>query len=97
MHLSLLVFERDVQAHNVAVFKSGGQVTVAATVIEHQALNQLGLGRHLVLHMHQLNHMQVDRLVFPGNALDGIDNHLTEGVGQLRSNLSVEGSASNFD
>ena len=97
MHLSLLVFEGDVQAHNVAVFKSAGQVTVAATVIQHQALNQLGLGRHLVLHVHQLNHVQVDRLVLPGNALDGIDNHFAEGVRQLRSNLSVKGSASNFD
>ena len=38
--LSLFVLERHVEAHDVAIFKSGGHVGLAATVVEDQALDK---------------------------------------------------------
>jgi len=53
----LLVFERDIQAHDVTVFKTGGHVGVTTTVIEDKTLNEPGLSRHLVLHVHEFDHV----------------------------------------
>ena len=97
MDLSLFVLEGDVQAHDVTVLHAAGQVAVSATVIENETLDELGLGRHLVLHVHQLNHVQVDWLVLLGNAVDSINDDLAHGVGELRLDLGAEGSAGNLE
>ena len=94
--LGLFVLEGDVEAHDVAVLVAGGHVTLATTVVEDETANKLRLGRHLVLHVHDLDHVKVDSVV-AGNALNGIDDDFGEGVGDRRVNLRVQRSAGNVD
>jgi hypothetical protein len=49
-----------------------------------------------VLHVHDLNHVQIDSAILL-NGLDGIDNVLSEWVGQGWMDLGVEGSAGNLN
>ena len=66
-------------------------------MIEDETSDELGLVGHLVLHVHELNHVQVNGLAFLGNTVDGVDNNLAKGVCKLGSDLGVQGSASTFD
>jgi hypothetical protein len=93
----LFVFEGDIEAHDVTVLKSGGEVRVSATVIEHETTDELGLSGHLVLHVHKFDHVQVNWLAFLGDAVDCVDDDFAKRVGQLRGDLGVKGSAGNFD
>jgi len=87
--LGLLVLEGDVEAHDVAVLEARGEVALSATVIEDEATDEARLRRHLMLHVHDLDHVEVDSLV-AGDALDGIDDDLTERVGDGGVDLGVE-------
>jgi len=49
-----------------------------------------------VLHVHDLNHVQIDIAILL-NALDGVDNILSEWVGKGWVDLGVEGSAGNLN
>lgn len=93
----LFVLKRHVQAENVTVLHAGWEVGVSATVIEDETLNELGLVGHLVLHVHKLDHVQVDGLVGLGNAVDGIDDNFAEGVGELGQDFGVQGGTGNLD
>jgi len=93
----LLVLEGGVQAEDVTVLHAGGEVAVSATVIEDETLHELGLVRHLVLHVHQLDHVQIDGLAGFGNAVDSVDDDFAEGVGELGQDFGVEGSAGDLD
>jgi hypothetical protein len=73
----LLVLERDVEAHDVAVLKAGGHVGVTTTVIEDETLDEFGLSRHLVLHVHELDHVEIEAVVTL-DSLDGIDNNFSQ-------------------
>jgi len=87
--LGLLILEGDVEAHDVAVLEARGEVALSATVIEDEATDEARLRRHLMLHVHDLDHVEVDSLV-AGDALDGIDDDLTERVGDGGVDLGVE-------
>ena len=73
----LLVLERDVEAHDVAVLKAGGHVGVTTTVIEDETLDEFGFSRHLVLHVHELDHVEIEAVVTL-DSLDGIDNNFSQ-------------------
>ena len=93
---SLFIFEGDVEAHNVAVLELGGHVTLSATVIEDKTTDELGLSGHLVLHVHNLDHMEI-KSVFAHDAFDGIDDDFGERVSNAGVDLGVEGVGSNAD
>jgi hypothetical protein len=93
--LSLLVFEGDVEAHDVAVLKAGGHVGVSTSMVEDETLNELGLSRHLVLHVHELDHVEVETVV-TSDSVDGIDDDFSEGVSKSRVNLGLEGGVADF-
>jgi hypothetical protein len=61
--LGLLVLEGDVEAHDVTVLEAGWHVVLATTVIEDETANKAGLGGHLVLHVHDLDHVEVDAII----------------------------------
>jgi hypothetical protein len=56
----LLIFKTDIAGEDIAIRKSLGHIWMPSTMIQHQTLHKLGVSRQLVLHMHDLNHMQVN-------------------------------------
>jgi hypothetical protein len=92
----LLVLEGDIEAHDVAVVELGGHVGVTTTVIENETTDKFGLGGHLVLHVHDLDHVQVKRLVGSLDGLDGIDDNFGQGVSEIGVNFGVEGGGGYF-
>jgi len=92
----LLVFKRDVEAHDVAVFQAGGHIALATSVVKHETADKLALVGHLVLHVHELNHVKIN-LAFAGDGVNGVDNDFGEGVGECGGDLGVEGSAGDFE
>jgi len=95
--LGLFVFEGNIEAHDVAVLKAGRHVRVATTVIENETLDELGLSAHLVLHVHDFDHMEINGLVGTLNSLDSIDQDFGEWVSEVGMNLGVEGRGGNFN
>jgi len=92
--LGLFVLEGDVEAHDVTVLEAGRHVVLATTVIEDETAHKAGLSGHLVLHVHDLNHVEVDAVI-AGDALDGVDDDFGEGVCDGGVDLSVERGAGN--
>ena len=70
---------------------------MSATMIKNKTSDELALSVHLVLHVHHLDHVQVDLLLGSLDALDGIDNYFTEWVGDRWVNLGVQGSLGDLD
>jgi len=91
----LLVFEGDVEAHNVAVLKAGGHVGVSASVIEDESLDEFGLSGHLVLHVHELDHVEIETVVTV-DGLDGIDNNFSQWDSESGVDLGLEGGVADF-
>ncbi len=87
--LGLFVLKGNIEAHDVAVLQSGGHVALSATVIEDETANQLRLSRHLVLHVHDFDHVKID-LIIAHNSFDGIDNNFGKRVCNRWVDLSVE-------
>ena len=102
MDFSLLVLEGDVKAEDEAVVEGGWQVGVSTTMIEDKTSNESGLGGHLMLHVHDFNHVQVDlsrwnSILWCGDGLNGINKDFTEWVGNGWVDLGVKGSSGNLD
>ena len=101
MDLGLLVLEGDVKAKDVAVSHGGWEITVSTSVVENKSLNELRLSGHLVLHVHDLNHVQVDflllRLWVSLYSLNGINKDLAKWVSELWMNLGVQRGSGNID
>ena len=95
--LSLLVLKGDVEAKDVAVLEIGWEVRVSSTVIKNKTANQLGLGGHLVLHVHDFNHVEVEGLILLLDGVDGINKDVTERVAKVRVDLGVQRSLGNLD
>mmetsp|Transcript_903 Transcript_903/g.569 ORF Transcript_903/g.569 Transcript_903/m.569 type:complete len:422 (-) Transcript_903:70-1335(-) len=95
--LSLFVFEGNIQAHNVAVLQAGRHVRVATTVIENETSDECRLGAHLVLHVHDFDHMEINWLVLTLDSLDGINDDFGQRIGKVGVDLGVQGGSSNID
>ena len=65
---------------------------MARSVIENKTLNTHALHVTLVLHAHDLNHVQIDGLVRDTDGLHGVDNKLGKMVGKLRVNFGAKSS-----
>ena len=96
VHFGLLVLKRDIKAHNVAVLEFGCDITLSATVIEHQTLDKAAIRSHFMLHVHQLDHVEIDGLALLLDGLDGIDDDITKWVSELVTDLCLQGSLGNF-
>jgi hypothetical protein len=59
----LFVFERDVARKNEGVLDALGHIGVARAVVEHESAHERRVHVHTVLHLLDLHHVQVDRLV----------------------------------
>ena len=90
--LALFVLQRNVACENEALFGTLLHVGVARAVIENEALDTQALHITLVLHAHDLHHVQIDGLVWDTDCLDGVHNQLGQMVCKLRVNFGAEGS-----
>ena len=94
MDFSLFVFKGDIASQNEAVLKSAWHVWVSGSVVHHESLDESSVSRQFVLHVHDLNHMEID-VSFLFNAFNSIDNDVSQWVSNLRMDFSLEGSFSN--
>ena len=88
--LRLLVLEVDVHREDAHLRELLRHAGVAAAVVHHEALDEARLHPRLVLHVHDLDHVQVDRRVRLAHAQHGVDHHLGELVGELDVHLRAE-------
>ncbi|EPE05131.1 hypothetical protein F503_03736 [Ophiostoma piceae UAMH 11346] len=91
--LGLLVLEADVECEDEGVLDTLGHVGVARAVVEGQAADELGLGGDAVLHLHDLDHVQVG---LGGGLVDGedsVDDVGRELVGEGGVELGGQGGA----
>jgi hypothetical protein len=63
-HARLFVFEADVQGEDVSIFDPLGHVGMPRAVIEDKTADKPCVRVRLVLHLHYLDHVQVDRFPF---------------------------------
>ena len=62
LHVRFLVFQADVQSENVCVLDAFGHIRMPRTMIQDQTADELRFRGSSVLHLHDLHHVQVDRL-----------------------------------
>lgn len=90
----LLVLERDVERQDEAVLEPLGHVRVPGAMVHDEAADERRLGVHLVLHLHDLDHVQVDRVLerIDTNGIGGRCRRLNgkDGVDDKAGNLSRE-------
>lgn len=96
VHFSLLVLKGHIEAHNVAVLEATGHVGLSAAVIEDQTTHQLRLGGHLVLHVHNFDHVQVD-VIIARDCIHRVDHNFGKRIRNARVNLRVQRSLGNFE
>jgi hypothetical protein len=84
--LRFLVFKRYVQGKDEGILNLLWHIRMPSSVIHDQTPDQLSIGIRLVLHLHDLNHVQINRLrgFFTAlNGEDGIDDISSEALCQL--------------
>ena len=84
--LRFLVFERYVQGKDEGILDLLWHIRMPSSVIHDQTPDQLSIGIRLVLHLHDLDHVQINRLwrLFTTlNSEDGIDDISSETLCQL--------------
>ena len=96
-YVRLLVLERHICNEDKGVLDTLGHVGVACTVVENQALDELGVHLCLVHHRHDLHHEQVNRLIVLLDREHTVDAGLCERVGELGVHLGLESGACNLD
>uniref|UniRef100_A0A8W7PAJ3 Uncharacterized protein n=1 Tax=Anopheles coluzzii TaxID=1518534 RepID=A0A8W7PAJ3_ANOCL len=95
--LRLFVLHRHVARENVRIFHALRHVRVASTVVHHDTLHQLRVRGRLVLHLHQLDHVQIDRFTLRADGQHRIDAHVRQQIGQIRVHLGAERGARNVE
>lgn len=66
-------------------------------MVEHQTLYELSVSRELVNHVHNFNHVKIDRLIRNSDNVDCINNDVHQLIGQVRMQLAAEGSSGSTD
>ena len=72
----LLIFQRDITSKNVTVLGSLSHVRMSGSVIHHYTLNQSRIHSCLMLHLLQLDHVQIYRLSLLSDSQNGINDML---------------------
>mmetsp|Transcript_54093 Transcript_54093/g.161935 ORF Transcript_54093/g.161935 Transcript_54093/m.161935 type:complete len:234 (+) Transcript_54093:1021-1722(+) len=91
LHLRLLILERHVARHDMAVHQDLGHVGMSPPMVEHNAVHEPRVSAHLLLHRHDFDHVQVDGegsvlgplLLLGGDTPDGVDDRLGHALGEL--------------
>lgn len=60
-------------------------------MVQHKASNKLGITGQPMDHMHDLNHMKIDRLIFNFNNFNSLDDNIDELVCQIGVQFCAEG------
>ena len=92
LDLRLLVLEGHVARHDVTVRQDLRHVRMTAAVIEHDAVDEAGIGPELALHGHDLDHVQVHGgfAVVGHNALDGVHDRVGYLLGEVVLELGLK-------
>jgi hypothetical protein len=89
--LPLFVLERDVARKDEAVLRVFGHIGVARAVVQHQTVNEFGVHSALMAHVHDFDHMQVQRfvlLVF-ANGRHSVHHNFGQVIRQLLTQLQA--------
>jgi len=103
--LSLFVLKGDVEAEDIAVLHGRWEIRVSTTVVKNKTSNEFALSGHFVLHVHDLDHMEIDvwsnhfifNLTRSSDGLNGINEDFTEWVSNIWVDLGVQGGTGNID
>mmetsp|Transcript_9799 Transcript_9799/g.25057 ORF Transcript_9799/g.25057 Transcript_9799/m.25057 type:complete len:363 (+) Transcript_9799:362-1450(+) len=91
VHLTLVVLQGNVAGQDVAVFVVLGHVGVPRAMVQHQSVDKLGVSGHLVTHMHDFHHVQVDGLARNAHSQDSIGHTVSKLVRKILLDLGPEG------
>lgn len=97
VHLSLLVLQRNVAGQNMAISQLLWHVWVSGSVIKHQPLDELSVTGESMDHMHDFNHMEIDRLISNFDDIDSLNNDIDQLVGKIRVQFGTKSSSGNAD
>ena len=86
------VLKGDVAGEDVTVLQASGHIRVTGTVVEHEPPDQLGVAGQSVHHVHDLYHVEVDRLVVNADDVYGLDHDVYQLVSQVGMQLSAQSS-----
>mmetsp|Transcript_27066 Transcript_27066/g.69657 ORF Transcript_27066/g.69657 Transcript_27066/m.69657 type:complete len:308 (-) Transcript_27066:357-1280(-) len=90
--LGLLVLQRYVAGKDEAVLQLFRHVRVTGTVVHDETLDEARLGLHSVMHMHDLDHVKIERGILLLDAQNSINNDVCHHVGKFGGELSAERS-----
>lgn len=93
VYFCLLVFQVNIASQDVAIVQLCWHIWMPATVIEYQSIDEFGLRRHLMRHVHNLDHKEINWLIWLLNGQYGVGDDFGELVGHLWVKLGAEGSA----
>ena len=83
VHLRSFVFQADVTRQHERVLHVSLHIRMSRPVVEDQTLNQFGFVIRLMLHGHDLHHVQIDRLFRFGDAQHSVDDDRRQLISQL--------------
>mmetsp|Transcript_63274 Transcript_63274/g.77457 ORF Transcript_63274/g.77457 Transcript_63274/m.77457 type:complete len:279 (+) Transcript_63274:228-1064(+) len=92
--LALLILQRYVGSENIAVLQSLWHVWMSCSVVKHKTLDQTGVCDQLVLHVQNLHHVEVKRLITLLNCTHSINDNFCHWICQIWCNLRPQGSSS---
>eukprot|EP00050_Salpingoeca_kvevrii_P005914 m.286375 g.286375 ORF g.286375 m.286375 type:complete len:459 (-) comp11562_c0_seq1:314-1690(-) len=93
--LGLFILERDIACEDIRILDLLGHVGVAGAVVKDNAAHKTRVGLRLVLHRHDLNHVEVDGLVGALDGEDRVDNDVGQHSGKLAVHFRAERRARN--
>lgn len=67
------------------------------SVIQHQSLDKLSVTGQSMDHMHDFNHMKVDRLISNFDDIDGLNDDIDQLIGKIRVQLGTKSGSGNTD
>ena len=95
--LGLLILQGDVAGEQIAVLETLGHIRVSGAVVHDESLDQLGVSGQLVHHMHDFDHVQVNRLICDSDDVDCLDHDVHELVCQIRLQFRAQRRPSHAD
>lgn len=58
-----LIFQTDVESEDKRIFEALGHVRMPCSMVKNQTTNELSLRSCSMLHFHDFNHMQINRIL----------------------------------
>lgn len=93
----LLILQGHIAGEDVAVLEPLGHVGVPGAVIEDETTNELSVHLGLVLHLHDLHHVQVNSLALFFDSQYGINTGLSEEISKLLVHLGSQRGPCNME